>query len=188
MKNKFIFFLVMAPCFALKAQTISGRLDCTVTGSIVAASEDGKFKNYSGFKDGIKVGDRVTLNYSATRNSTSKYKSLYITMVSTANENKPKTVISQRFDLNDQNINLSVNPDGGLVIKEQSFNHSISFQPDYIRVKEFRELALRRYYKNDWHGIFISSDPTESLAQFLAFNCRHVEDNMELAAKLLSAK
>ncbi len=109
-------------------------------------------------------------------------------MASTMEEKKTQTIVSQRFDLNDQNIALNVNPDGGLIINEKTYNHSISFQPDYIRVREFRQLALRRYYKNDWHGIFVHSDPRESIAQFMAFNCRHSEDNLEAAARLLSEK
>lgn len=181
MKKYFILIALLISIFKLYAQSVQGRLNCNVTGSLVAASEEGKYKTYSKIKDGIGLNDKVILEYTA------RPKSIYIAMKS-PQKDKDITITSEYIDFEDspKNVETHINPDNGIVISKKSFNHSISFQSDYIRIKNFGELALVRYYKNDWHGIYTKMYPNESVTQVLAFNCRQVDDKIESALKIIN--
>ena len=62
MKNVIFLVLLVASC-SINAQSAEGSMDCTVTGNVVVASEEGKFKSYSGVQGGVKVNEKVVLTY-----------------------------------------------------------------------------------------------------------------------------
>jgi hypothetical protein len=168
-----IFFLNQA-----YAQSVIGEMDCTVTGGVVIASEEGKFRSYAGFTGGVKANDKLTLIYEVTSNS------IFITLKRNINENN--TVISAYLSPNKANI-TSEKKSNGIILSDSSFNHSISFLSDYIRISEFREFFISRYYKNDWHGLFSYVSQYESTSQTFAVNCRHTNDKMDTAFKIFTS-
>jgi hypothetical protein len=153
-------------------------MDCTVTGSVVVATEDGKFNTYSNIEGGVKANDKLTLNYVVTSNS------IYISLErDKAEKNK---VINAYKSTADSDVLVQSGKNGGFVLTEKIFNHSISFTPDYIRIGEFREFFISRYYKNDWHGIFSNVSQIGAYTQTLTLNCRHTNDNMDDAFKIFT--
>jgi hypothetical protein len=160
------------------AQIESGSMDCTVTGNVVVASEEGKFKTYSGIEGGVDANEKLTLSYDVTSDS--------IFMGLKRNNSKKDTVINAYYSTKDSKTKVERNQDGGLILSEKIYNHGVSFLPDYIRIKDFRELFLKRYYKNDWHGIYSNVDYLNNRTHTLTFNCRHTLDNMDAALKIFT--
>lgn len=170
-----VFFFISNQAYA---QSVSGSMDCTVTGSIVVASEEGKFKTYSMITGGVKANDKLTLNYEVRKDS------IYIALKRDRAEKN--IVINASLSSSNLDTTAENGSSGGFVLTEKTYNNSISFTPDYIRIKEFREFAISRYFKNDWHGIFSNVDPIESFTQTLTLNCRHTNDRMDAAFKVFT--
>jgi hypothetical protein len=162
------------------AQTASGSMDCTVTGSVVIASEEGKFKTYSAMEGGVKANDRLTLKYEVIKDS------IYIEL---KRDRAEKNIVINAY-LSSSNLNTTAEKgyDGGFILTEKLSKKSISFLPDYIRIKEFKEFFLSRYYKNDWHGIFSNVSNIDTYTQTLTLNCRHTNDQMDTAFKIFNVK
>ena len=173
-----IFMTLLAASFGCNAQSAEGSMDCTVTGNVVVASEEGKFKTYSSMEGGVKANEKVTLNYRVGNNS------IYISLERNVKE-KSNIIINQYFST-DMPETTAEKASGGFFIKNSTHNHSISFMPDYIRINNFEEFVLSRYYKNDWHGVYSDVMPRDLVAQTLTFDCRHSKDNMDEAFKLFT--
>lgn len=176
MKKYLILFLIYAN--QVYAQSVVGAMDCTVTGNVVAASEEGKFKTYSGIQGGVEVNEKLTLKYDVTSNG------IYIGLE--RNNEKKEIVINAYYSSANANIKVERNKNGGIIFTDTKFNHGISLLPEYIRITEFKDLYLTRYYKNDWHGIFSNVDLFNMSAQTLTLNCRHINDNMDAAFKIFT--
>jgi hypothetical protein len=165
-----VFFILVATAISHSSiaysQQISGELSCKITGSSVISSEEGKFQRYSHINDGVKDNDSTILKYTFSKNS--------VHMRMGHSTEKEKYVISSYISITD--------PDTRFEQKNQllilSGKHDqISFSGDYIRIENiFGRLFLKRYYKNDWHGIFTYLSVLELTAQSLTFNCRHYND------------
>jgi hypothetical protein len=154
-------------------------MECTVTGNIVVASEDGKFKTYSGLKGGVEANEKLKLNYRATSNG------FYIELVS-VKEGKD-VIINSYQSIDDPKVDSSRGANGGIILTNTERRHGISFLPDYIRIAVFDVLYLSRYYKNDWHGIYSNVQGPDSYANIFTLNCRHVNDKMDVAQKIFNA-
>jgi hypothetical protein len=172
-----VFLTLVAASLGCKAQSAEGSMDCTVTGNVVVASEEGKFKTYSGMEGGVKVNEKVKLNYRVSSNS------IYIGLERNVKE---KNIIINQYLSTDDSETTSENANGGFVIESSTYDHSISFQPDYIRISGFRELVLSRYYKNDWHGIYSFVMTPDPITQTITLDCRSNKDNMDKAFKLFT--
>ncbi len=155
------------------AQSVDGSMDCTVTGNVVVASEEGKFKTYSGIKGGVKANEKLVLNYRVTNDS------IYIELK--RDQPGSNIIINASHSTDNRTTTAEKGQNGGFMLTDQKYNHGISFLPDYIRIYQFREFFISRYYKNDWHGIFSNVDKSDSSTQTLTLNCRHTNDNMEAA-------
>jgi hypothetical protein len=174
----FLVFLIFLSNLAY-AQSVSGSMDCTVTGSVVIASEEGQFKTYPNIQGGVKANEKLTLNYEVRSNS------INISLNRDKIEKETVTTAFMSTNLN-KDITVAKGHNGGYVLTENNFKHSISFLPDYIRIKEFREFFISRYYKNDWHGIFSNVNSMGSFSQTLTLNCRHTNDNMDAAFRIFT--
>jgi hypothetical protein len=159
------------------SQSVDGVMDCTVTGNVVVASEEGKFKTYSGFPGGVKANEKLSLNYRVTNNS------IYITLK--RDQPERNIVIGYGLSTKDLSTTAEKGPNGGFIVSDSTEGHSISFLPDYIRINDLDQFSIR-YYKNDWHGIFSSVNTFSSTTQTLTLNCRHTIDKMESAFKIFT--
>ena len=168
-----VFFLNQA-----YAQSADGAMDCTVTGNVVVASEEGKFKTYSSIQGGVKADEKVILRYTVYSES------IYIGLERLGAE---KTIIINAYiSANQPSITGEKNKRGGFILTDTRYNTGISFLPDYIRIKEDGELFIMRYYKNDWHGIYSYVDYLNNSTQTLTLNCRHTDDKMDAAFKIFT--
>ncbi len=52
-----------------ESQSVEGSMDCTVTGNVVVASEEGKFRTYGGIKGDVQVNEKLTLKYQVMKDS-----------------------------------------------------------------------------------------------------------------------
>ena len=160
------------------AQSADGAMDCTVTGNVVVASEEGKFKTYSSIQGGVKANEKVILRYTVRSNT------VYIGLERLVAE---KTIIISTYKSTDDLNTTAENKRGeGFILTETKYDTGLSFLPNYIRIKEHGELFIKRYYKNDWHGIFSDVDYLNNSTQTLTLNCRHTNDKMDAAFKLFT--
>lgn len=165
--------LILITFFSSQAYALSadGLMDCTVTGNVVVASEEGKFKTYSSIQGGVKVNEKLILNYQVTNSS------FYIEL----KRDLPGSniIINAVHSVDNPTTTTEKLQNGGFIIKDSKYNHSTSFLPDYIRIYSFREFFISRYYKNDWHGIYSDVNKMDSSTQTLTLNCRHTNDKMD---------
>jgi hypothetical protein len=173
----FLFIFISIQAYA---QSASGSMDCAVTGSVVIASEEGKFKTYSGIKGGVKANEKLTLNYRVGSNS------IYIELKREVGEKD--IVVNQYVDKLGVDISVQKNKNGGFILTNSTYQHSLSFLPDYIQIYANEIFFIKRYYKNDWDGIFSSVDHLNSSTQTLTLNCRHTNDNMDAAFKIFNSE
>lgn len=176
--KKIIFLALLVASFNCKAQSAEGSMDCTVTGNVVVASEEGKFKSYSSIQGGVKANEKVILSYRVRSNS------IYIDLK--REQGEKDIVINAYVTTDERETTAEKNQDGGFIVKNSKYSHSLSFLPDYIRIKGFKELFISRYYKNDWHGIYSSVHNLDSTTQTLTLNCRHTNDMMDAAFKIFT--
>ncbi len=154
-----------------------GEMSCTVTGNVVVSSEDGKFKQYAGFKDGVKSGDPLRLEYSFSNHGAY--------MALSRNDRKEGSGIISTYIGRERKGNFTIHKNG--LILSDGDSEKASFLQDYIRIENiFGELYLHRYYKNDWHGIFINSMGPDLTSHTMTINCRHNIDSMENIYKAFS--
>ncbi|WP_299356091.1 hypothetical protein [uncultured Shimia sp.] len=173
----------LAVCFALCstpafAEYIEGSMDCTINSQKIIGIEEGKPVEYSGYEDSLSLGDSLRVTYS-THGSDSM-------------------TLSVNFGNTYQDILIDSAMSGDGIVEVNStrlvfsdhFSDSL-FSPDTIKMsKQFlgnRTLSLRRYYKNDWQGMYVSSlgisimEPGQALQSVyvMTFDCRQSDDNIE---------
>ncbi len=175
--KKFLFLLLVLYSKA-NAQSADGAMDCTVTGNVVVASEEGKFNTYSHIQGGVKVNEKLIFSY------TVRNKSIYFALKRMQADKN--VIISSYLSADDAEVTAERGQGGGFILSEARYNHGVSFLPDYIRIKEFREFFISRYYKNDWHGIFSAVHNSDATTQTLTLNCRHTNDKMDAAFKIFN--
>jgi hypothetical protein len=175
MKSLF-FGIIICTAFSINAEptskSIKGKMDCRVTGNFVIASEEGKLKQYSGMKDGVELNEQINLIYSASKGS------LYASL-ERPKKQKNNIVINVYFNLDDTETQGEKSKRG--VILKNNLGE-LSFLDDYIRINSLSgSLYLRRYYKNDWHGIYARIFGPDTFTHTITLDCRHTEDRMEEA-------
>jgi hypothetical protein len=160
------------------AQTVKGSFDCTATGVAVVASEEGKFKTYPSVKGGVKANENLTIEYSVSNNSI---------LLSLKRDQVEKNIVINAFLSSDEiDIKTEKVKNGGFILTDSRYSHSVSFLPDYIRINAFREFFISRYYKNDWHGIYSNVSNGDSFTETVTLNCRHTNDKMDAAFKIFT--
>ncbi len=148
---------------------IKGEMTCTVTGNVVFSSEEGKFKQYAGYQDGVKSGDILKFEYNFADHGA------YFGL--SRRETKDNIIINDYIGFKGEK-NVERNKNG--LILSGDFNSKISFLQDFIRIiNTFGEFKLSRYYKNDWHGVYVYVKPLELSSHTMTVNCRHTNDKME---------
>lgn len=158
------------------AQQVNGSMDCKVTGNVVVSSEEGKFKRYSSIKDGSKEGDKLVFRY------TIRDSGLFLSL---ENELTKHIELNTVFDFKDGKLER---PKSRGLIYSAPYTE-VTFSDDYIRLENpFGKIFISRYYKNDWHGIYLMLNAMELTTQTMTINCRHNNDQMETGYKFYSRK
>ena len=104
------------------AQTVNGSLDCTATGVVVVASEEGKFKTYSSVKGGVKANENLIIEYSVSSNSI---------LLSLKRQQAEKNIVINSFLSTDEiDTKAEKEKNGGFILTDTRYSHSVSFLPD----------------------------------------------------------
>ena len=144
-----------------KPLKLEGEMSCKVKDSIVLQIEDGKSQRYSGEKDSFDVGDTLFVAY--------RYEEYF---------NRPAYVLN--FDFNDRlrdDTYIYVSENSSLAVS--SGRISFSEEQIFITANLNRNLSLRRYYKNDWEGIFSFAYGPEFYTWTVTLDCRNQEGKLE---------
>ena len=171
----------------MAAEKVSGGMKCKVKSNHIAEINDGKPKTYSHHKEEFKVGDTLLLEYEAAhiKGSLIRDVSLWI------GRKKPDSTYYSVKPM-ESGIGWNIIKAGKGVIIKDEYN-SIYVTPDMISLEglEFGVVDMRRYYKNDWHGIVLdkitSADAPSLQAQIYSLDCRHTQDNLDgFISKIMS--
>jgi hypothetical protein len=154
------------------AQRVEGVMDCTVTGNILVASEEGRYKHHSGIEGGVEANEKLRLSYTVSEDR------FYMRL----ERQNPEAEIVFSSYLGIDDADVEGGPGGGFVMSRRESIETASFLTDYIRAREEGgEFMLHRYYKNDWHGIHVKVVPIAPYVLSTTLNCRHTTDNMDQA-------
>ena len=153
------------------AWAVKGSMSCKVTGNVVVASEEGKFKQYAGFKDDVQQGDELKLEYEVLTDS--------VEIELAKMDRKP---VSWAY-AHQRDAKFERSQNGGIVGDDKL--GTISLFPDYMRTQSgaFGELRMWRYYKSDWHGLYMAYGHREPTGHSMTIDCRHTNDQIDAALK-----
>lgn len=176
-------------------------LSCKVTDNLVLAVDEGKPQRYSGFSEGVEVGDQFRIVIYGGR----------------FDPQRPNFPIIQslgiKFDgLRDLSIDVAarhrlsvaswgVTFTSKLDQKKRSFENGrvyekfVALGPDaigfsHLSLTQTRTLRLERYYKNDWAGFLTTTTALRRVgsSQVMTFDCRGLNENLDrLFAELASS-
>ncbi len=165
--------LLILPIQVWSEDELKGSFTCKVKSQKIMAIEEGIPKEYSGIKDGVKIGDTLILGYSYIKFSKTfkldpkPFLSSFISaFLVNARELQGKTIY-----FSDKNISLN-----------DEFRHGriMSLNDDKIQIQDSRlVLTLIRYYKNDWSAMFVDTTWPEKQTWIMGLNCRHTTDKFD---------
>ena len=159
--------LILIPLVSSAEEAIEGSLNCEVTYQNFVSVEDGKPKSYSGVEGEFEKGDTLKVSY--------RY-SLGGLLFILEDQNRDKFII---YESKDRRELIEPSSDNLAVYKDTIGLSTISFGTDYIRhFDSIGELAMKRYYKGDWEGIYVKTMPSIHSAQISTFDCRHTKDRV----------
>jgi len=165
-------FLTWASFFTLlwgssvAAQTdVEFRLSCKVKDSIVMAAEEGRPKRYSGFANEFDVGDTLHVVVNLGSSLWLKLEDPLRDEVLVRARQRIEDIIYWDNGL-DYLTNDGMNASGKFGIER---NDIISIEDQYF---DSSEVYLKRYYKDDWQGLFRQSTIGSLTAQVAILDCR----------------
>ena len=140
---------------------LKGEMSCKVKDSVLLAVEDGKSQRYTGEKNSFNVGDTLFLNYEYTEYF---YKPSYVMKFQLVDKARDGTYISVS-EMSSIEATLG----------------NLNFSEDTIFIKSMFDirLSLRRYYKNDWEGIYTAEVVGDFYVWTVALDCRNQENKIE---------
>ena len=159
-----IFFSIFANATSDKVLML-GIMECKVTENYLLEVKDGKAVTYTGYKDSITKGDTLYINY--------KLYTLFGQENITISVFKPGEAESYMNNI------FSLYEKTPYILEPWLFSIRDTYQgnKDRMRIRSSDEtLILRRYYKNDWEGVFVQNSTYDISPQITALDCRHKKD------------
>jgi len=152
------------------ADTAAGSMACKVTKQRIIETTDGKAAEYSGWEGGFKEGDILLLKYAALSQSIAS--------------DGPNLTIQLRDERTDEPVHVVLS---SLTKKSPDNRIYTHVSKDIIWAEnDIGRLVLKRYYKSDWEGLFVSTPNAIGLAsQIFAMDCRTKIDRIEEVLKIL---
>ena len=132
-------------------------MSCKITDQVLLQSVDGIPKRYSGFQEGLEVGDNANLIFTFKEYTAIGSYSLLI-----ENEDMLLNILLNGF--------MSESIPNGLSYKWM-------YEDQYIQEDWFSlswrsiEMNAKRYYKNDWHFMLVSSPDVGAAGAIMTANC-----------------
>ena len=157
---------------------IEGSMNCKVKSNKFITIDEGITKEYEGFKNGLLVGDMLTLKYEA-----------FLDVIQLTLNNLEGSILPNPFmarlaynDYGTNKDNKVYAHSGGYGISTPA-EYKIYIGPNYISSKFMgvlngvtseEYLDLNRYYKNDWQGMVVKTNGLN--AHVYTLDCRHTDD------------
>ena len=142
--------------------TIEGEMRCKVKDQIILATADGKSQRYAGVENSFNVGDTLFFTYQYTE---------YFMVPSSM------LILKLQDRLRDESVVYFSEVNSR---KPSSFEtSSLSSELIYITQAFGKQLSLRRYYKNDWEGIYSVAYGPEFDTWTATLDCRNEEGRLE---------
>ena len=171
-----IVIIFLFPTSSLLATEMKGTLSCRVLSVNLTQMEEGRVVNYSGYKGGMKEGHTFFVDY--------EYDPLirYVKVKGRSND------FSYRSSGGSGYIEK-----GTKAMREgypNTFgtkNNDVTIGSDFLSGDAiFDEISLSRYYKNDWHGLYVKDSSDAILVAGL--DCRHISDSIDEIVSDLKTK
>ena len=159
-----------------------GRMKCEVKSNDVITTQEGKPQKFIGYEDKFVVGDKLTITYENVSSSFS------VMMKDPVRDDQFMTTSISDYD-QDRSFHKPKYSEGILlrskglsnprfIISGTEFENSIFASSEIISASNnLRSLELRRYYKNDWEGLYFSKFNLQ--LQIAVLDCRHTSDNLD---------
>ena len=160
-----------------------GRMKCEVKSNDVITTKEGKPQKFIGYEDKFVVGDKLTITYENI------YSTFSVEMNDPVRDDHFMTA-SISGDDQDRSFHKSKYSEGILlrskgfsnprfIISSTEFENSIFANSEIISASNnLKSLELRRYYKNDWEGLYFSKFNLE--LQIAILDCRHTSDSLDI--------
>lgn len=150
-----------------------GLLECKVKHQTIIRSEDGVPKVYSNYKNGFKIGDKLEFEYSLSGAT-----NVFVKLVDRVRNH----LITNSISLlpNYGSLEIEQGPDGPTSYYYETETTSIYISEDRIIINPPAEsLKFVRYYKNDYHGLFIKKELTDLGVRVVTLDCRTIKDGFQ---------
>ena len=160
-----------------------GRMKCEVKSNDVITTKEGKPQKFIGYEDKFVVGDKLTITYEKM------YSTFSVEMNDPVRDDHFMTA-SISGDDQDRSFHKPKYSEGILlrskgfsnprfIISSTEFENSIFANSEIISASNnLKSLELRRYYKNDWEGLYFSKFNLE--LQIAILDCRHTSDSLDI--------
>ena len=180
---KYIIFITSALMLLASyasATEFEGRMDCKVKTMRVTQIEEGIGREFSGFTDKLKVGDNVSLNYEFLSD-----KVVFQLKDSSRGEDYWDLDIKKYSDgvkyyATDEPLGVGIQVGDAQHYFSQDNIHSKGFhfantETDFTLIDG--KISLKRYYKNDWQGLYFSHYRLQ--IKVFTLDCRHTKDKLD---------
>lgn len=171
-------FIMMLPSYA--SADLYGSMDCKIKSNDFLIIDEGKPSRIENMKDGLFVGNMLTLTYTT-----------FMEVFKLSLSDFKKTTVPARYlttlAYNEYNKeNEMWGSGGGYGIMASGGEYKIYIGPDYISSKgngvlnglpSKEHLNMNRYYKNDWQGMVVRTNGL--MTHVYTLDCRHNYDQLD---------
>lgn len=188
MRSIFLLSIIIFTTSAWASDTIDGQMKCELKSNQITKIDEGKPNTFSQFTNGLKIGDKVYIDYRASQYA-SNFDLYEISIYVGRHEPRHTLFYAEPNQLNPE---WKIYYTGKGVLVKDEYN-SIYVTPDVARFEslKFGVVDIRRYYKSDWHGIgfdkITSENSPELQARIFSLDCRHTEDVWDLFVSKLQS-
>ena len=149
-------------------------MSCKVTSQIVVSSEDGKAKQSKSYDDGIVVGD--TLEFKLQLSGLDKPE-LFATLYDMRNF---KLMTNAATSAERGEHIASANENGQPSVRyDDGYTRFFLGTDNFAWENVLGRLQLFRYYKSDYHGIYVSRWNSHPVTHVFTLDCRTVKDERD---------
>ena len=152
-------------------------MDCEVKYQTVVGSDEGKPETYSGFTDQVEVGDKLRLEY-----GTSDSPELYMKLTDTKRDLLVIDYDTQASILDNPFVDAEVRV-LDLAKPMIAFNKQdgfMNFDTEEFNISHYSiRMHLDRYYKSDFHGLFVRTNAPNMQVLVQTLDCRMVKDEFD---------
>ena len=165
-----VFSILSVP--VVQAEQIEGRFDCKIKSVDFLSIEEGQPKEYAGIKDGIDVGDSISLTYTLdtyTKEFDMKFEQADFRV-------KASFVPKNDFVGSTGKVHLDSPTDDMFNIVD------VIIGSDWISMKNEQfdtYYRMQRYYKSDWHFMHTDLSYGDTQIYVVTGDCRHKRDGLD---------